>query len=421
MTSKGWRRLSVLAFGATALLYAAASVLQVLISRRLQEDLLVEDGQLGVLTFSAVTFAFPLVGFLLARRQPANPIGWILLGVGLLWGLRAFWFDGYLRWTLLVEPGSLPWPEVVGSLAFPLWAPWIGLLGTFLILLFPDGRLPSPRWRPVAWASATSIALVYVLGVVRPGPVEQAPVHDLRNPFGIAALLPVTPAQDAVVLLLPLCILGCAAASIVRFRRARDVERLQLKWLAAAGGIVAGGYAVLMGTGAYEALTAQAGPPPAWLEVLLEVYFLSFVLIPLAIGVAVSRHGLYGIDRLVSRTLSYAVVSGTLLAVYVTVVAAVSRLTPRGSSLAVAASTLAVAGLFQPLRQRVQVRVDRRFNRTRYDTERTLEEFRLRLREEVDLDAVRTDLLAVVEQAVQPRSLGLWLRTPALPLAATRR
>jgi hypothetical protein len=407
------RRLGGAAFGTILLLYAGATVFHVLIARRLGEGLVVHEGALSVLLFSALTFAFPLVGFLLTRKQPSNAIGWILLGTGLLWGLRAFWFDGYLRWTLLVQPGSLPWPEVVGSLTFPLWAPWIGLMGTFLILLFPDGRLPSSRWRPLAWASGTSIVLVYLLGVVRPGPVEQAPVDDLRNPFGIAALLPVTPELDAVVLLLPLCVLGCAAAVIVRFRRARDVERLQLKWLAAAGGLVAGGYAVLMATGAYEALTQQTGSTPAWLEIVMEVYFLSFVLIPLAIGIAVSRHGLYGIDRLVSRALSYALVTASLLGVYLAVVTAVSSLTARGDSVAVAASTLAVAALFQPLRRRVQARVDRRFNRTRYDAAQTVDQFRLRLRDEVDLDAVRDDLLAVVRSTVQPEAAGLWLRPEA--------
>ncbi|MBA3233602.1 MAG: hypothetical protein H0T17_06615 [Propionibacteriales bacterium] len=362
MTAPVLRRLAGAAFAACVLLLVATDVLQILIADELGKSLIVTNGELGVPLFSLVLFTFPLVGFLLARRQPSNAIGWLLLGIGLCWGIRGCFFDGYLTWTLVVHPGSLPLPDLVGALTFPLWVPGIGLIGSFLVLLFPDGSLPSARWRPVAWISAAVIASLYLLGVVRPGPVEQAPVGDLDNPLGIHALAPILPALDALALLLPLCIVACAVALIVRFRRSVGVQRLQLKWLATAGAFVACGYLVVMFASAYAAVT-HAGPAPGWFGFLVETYFLSLALIPVAIGVAVLKHGLYGIDRLISRTVSYAVITGTLLAVYVSLVTVATRFTPSSNSLSVAASTLAVAALFQPLRRRVQTVVDRRFNR----------------------------------------------------------
>ncbi len=187
------------------------------------------------------------------------------------------------------------------------------------------------------------------------------------------------------------------------------MERLQLKWLALAGAIVGCGYLFFTLTSAYAEL-ADAGPVPEWLDVASSLLILAFVLIPLSIGIAVLRHGLYGIDRLISRTVSYLAITFTLLVVYVVVVTLVTRLTPSGSSLAVAVSTLVVAALFQPLRRRVQARVDRRFNRGRYDAEQTVAAYTSRLRDQVDLDAVSSDLLDVVHDTLQPASAGLWLR-----------
>ena len=412
MTTRQLRGLAVATFAATVLLYLAADALQIVMASQLGESVLYPDGEIGAVPFSLVILAFPLVGFLLTRQQPTNAIGWLLLGVGLCWAVRAFWFDGYLRWTLTAHPGSLPGAGAVGALSFPLWIPSIGLMGTFLILLYPNGRLPSPRWRPVAWASALSMLGLYLPSVVRPGPVEQAPVPDLANPFAVDALLPAVPVLDGLVLTLPLCIVACAAGLVMRFRRSRGIERLQLTWLATAGGFIAFGYLLWMLVGAYAAVVG-AGDLPRWFSYVSDALFLSFVLIPVAVWVAVLKHGLYGIDRLISRSVSYVIVTGTLLGVYVAIVTGLSRLTPNGSSLALAGSTLAVAALFQPLRRRVQARVDRRFNRARYDADRTVDAFTRRLRDEVDLDAVRADLLLVVRETVQPATVGLWLRTSA--------
>lgn len=402
------RTLALVAFWASGLLFVATDIVHVLIALELDQSLLFTNGELGFLPLSLVIFTFPVVGVLLTRRDPTNAVGWLLLGVGLCWAVRGFLFDGYLRWAIDIRPGSLPGAGLVGALSFPLWIPMVGLIGTFLILLFPDGALPSPRWRPLARGCAVVMVGLYVATVVRPGPVQQAPVDDLRNPLALDALAPVAPLLDGSVLLLPLCILGCAAGLVVRFRRSRGVERLQLKWLATAGAFFASGYLVLMGGSAWAALT-DAGPPPQWFHVAADLYFLSFALIPAAIGVAVLRHGLYEIDRLVSRTVGYAVASGTLAVVYAALVTIIGRLVPSGGSVTVAASTLAVAALFQPLHKRVQDVVDRRFNRARFDAEHTVQEFSRRLRSEVELEAVCADLMRVVQSTVDPAAAGIWL------------
>ena len=347
-----------------------------------------------------------LSGLLIAVREPGNRIAWLLLGLGALIGVVGV-AEPYTDYGLRIAPGSLPAADVVAAVTGALWVPTIGISGTFLILLFPDGRLPSPRWRPVAWASGLTMAALVVVFVFSPGELEE--FEDVPNPLGIGVLGPLL--QIALVLLpmLPLCMLACAAGLVVRFRRSSGVQRLQLKWLASAGAVVATSYLAMMLVSYYYD-TVQRSATPGWLTLVQNTAVLTFVLLPLSIAVAVSRHGLYGIDRLLSRTVSYALVTGALLVLYVGLVTSISRLTPRSSSWAVAASTLAVAAAFQPLRRRVQARVDRRFNRARYDAERTVEAFRAQLRDEVDLDAVRSELLAVVHQTVQPAGAGLWLR-----------
>jgi len=407
------RVLAWIAFALSAVALASTVVVQVLIGLHPERaDAQNSDGGVATSVFAAAFFTFSLVGFLIVRRRPPHAIGWLMIGVGLCWILRGFFFDSCLVWTLTVRPSSLPGAPVVGALTFPLWGPAVGLMGTFLILLFPDGRLPSPRWRPLAWVSAAVVVLLYASDLVWPGPVQQAPVPNLRNPFAIDALTPVLPALSALVLVLvlALCMVGSAVAAVSRFRRSRGEERLQLKWLAAAGALVGFGYLVFTAFSAYTALTG-AGPVPGWAELVLSVLILSFALIPLAIGAAVLNHGLYGIDRLISRTVSYATITFMLLAVYVVLVTLVSRLTPSGSALAVASSTLVVAALFQPLRRRVQARVDRRFNRGRYDAELTVAAYTGRLREQVDLDTVSSELLRVVHDTLQPASTHLWLRS----------
>lgn len=377
---------------------------------RVLDTSVVSDGLLS-LSF----FAMPLSGLLIARRDPSNRIAWLLLAIGAVVGLGSV-AEPYATYGVATSPDSLPAAGVVAAVNNGLWIPVIGMAGTYLILLFPDGRLPSPRWRPVAWASGLTMGLLIVAFVFRPGPLElyDSPVH---NPLGVSATKPVLDALFLLLPVLPLCMLASAGALVTRFRRSRGVERLQLKWLATAAALVASTYLTSMIVSfSYNAMSG--GTYPGWLDVLQSGSVLSFGLIPLSIGIAILRHGLYEIDRLISRTVSYAVLTGTLLAVYLGIVSTASRLVLEGNSLAVAAATLAVAGLFQPLRRRVQAAVDRRFNRSRYDAERTVEVFRARLREEVDLDTVRTDLLDVVQQTMQPASAMMWLRTESVERAS---
>ncbi len=367
----------------------------------------------GELAFLVVVATFPLVGLLILRRQPRNTVGWLLQGVGFLWGLSMV-ADIYATYGLLVDPGSLPGADVVEGAAQGSWAPGIGLMGTFLILLYPDGHLPTPRWRPVAWLSAVTIVVVTTTIALLPGRMDESAVPDTRNPIGLEGAAPVLDVVLAVFLpLLPLCILACAVSLVRRFRRSHGVERLQLKWLATAGAVVAVLYLLTMAGSFLTATTAFADGSPLWVTTLQTVSILSFALLPVAIGIAVLRHGLYGIDVVINRTLVYGSLTVTLAGVYVGSVLllqlVLSPVTSQ-SDLAVAGSTLVVAALFRPARTRIQSAVDQRFYRSRYDAARTLEAFTSRLRHELDLDAVGNDLRTTVDETVQPAHLSLWLR-----------
>ena len=371
------------------------------------------EGVAGDLLFALSVMAFPLVGLLIVRRQPRNRIGWLLQGIGLVWGLTIT-ADNYARYGLVVNPGALPGPDVVAALNEGSWAPGIGLMGTFLVLLYPDGRLPSPRWRPVAWLSGIAMLGSTVAITVQAGPLEESPVPDLANPIAWDT------GQSAVELallvflpLLPLCIVACAVALVLRFRRSHGVERLQLKWLAAAGAAVALMFLLTMTAVLVHDTGAFAGEHPGWLKAMETLSNLSFVLPPAAIGVAVLRHRLYELDLVINRALVYATLTAVLAGVYLGSVLLLqlllSPLTEQ-SDLAVAGSTLAVAALFGPLRLRIQRAVDRRFYRSRYDAARTMEAFAARLRHELDVDAVGADLRAVARETMQPERVSLWLR-----------
>ncbi len=368
-------------------------------------------GRVGDGAFGLVVLTFPLVGLLILRLHPRNTIGWLLMGIGLVWGLGLL-ADHYASYGLLVAPGSVPGPLVVAALNEGTWAPAIGLMGTFLILLYPDGRLPSPRWRAVAWLSAVTMVITPVAIDFLPGRLEESPVPNVVNPLGWETGQPVLTILLVVFLpLIPLCIVACAVALVRRFRRSHGIERLQLKWLATAGAVVAATYVVTM---ASTLLTETApGVADGWVEVLQTVSILSFVLLPIAIGMAILRHRLYDIDVVISRALVYGSLTATLAGVYLgTVLLLQLVLNPvtRESDLAVAGSTLAVAGLFRPARARIQASVDRQFFRSRYDAARTLDAFASRLRHELDLDAVAIDLRAAVHETVQPAHVSLWVR-----------
>ena len=343
------------------------------------------------------------VGAVLASRRPAHPVGWLLVGLGLsltVWGL-AF---GYTRYGLVARPGALPAASYLAGFHNGVVMIWLSCAG-FVLLLTPTGSLPSPSWR--WWARvAAAAAVVWLLGsVVHPAPLYPE-YPSIGNPLAVPVLpgplLDVAiPIAGAVVLVA----LVVGAASLVgRFRRARAVERQQLRWLALAAGLTA--LALLI---AIAALTMDDSGSNL-LDAALGV---CVALLPLATGAAILRYRLYDLDRIVSRTLAYGLLTVLLASAYAGVVLGLGRLLPQGSSLVVAAATLAVAAVFQPARRRVQQAVDRRFNRRRYDAARTIAAFSDRLRQQVDLDTLTAELLAVVEETVQPTRASLWLRPPA--------
>jgi hypothetical protein len=344
------------------------------------------------------------VGAVLASRRPAHPVGWLLLGLGLsltLWGLTF----GYTWYGLVARPGALPAAGYLAGFHLGLTLIWLSCAG-FVLLLTPTGKLPSRRWR--WWARvAAAAAAVWLLGsVVHPAPLYPE-YPGIGNPLAIPVLP--RPLLDAAIPLagaVVLVALVVGAGSLVgRFRRARGVERQQLRWLALAAGLAAvallAAVATLMGDLGSNPLDAALGVCAA--------------LLPLATGAAILRYRLYDIDRIISRTLAYGLLTVLLGGAYAGVVLGLGRLLPQDSSLVVAAATLAVAGAFQPARRRIQQVVDRRFNRRRYDAAQTIAGFSARLREELDLDALTVELLAVVDQTMQPTQAWLWLRPPQAP------
>jgi cytochrome b subunit of formate dehydrogenase len=357
----------------------------------------------------ATVLAFPVAGVLIVTRRPENRIGWLLLAIGVGWGVSNA--TSYSDYALRLHH-PLPGAAALAAIGSSFWIVPIGLMGTFLILLFPDGRLPGPRWRPVAWVSGTAIVIGIFAGVLMPGSLKDAGYPGTTNPYGVQSLATVVDDAKLAIILVPLMMVASAAALIVRFRRARGHARLQIKWLAAAAGFVAVSYLVVEMTSVILYPSSQHAP--AWLIVLQTVVLLSFGLIPAAIGIAILRHRLFDIDLIVRRTLVYAVLVACLAGIYLAGVYAIEALvrsvSGSSSTVAVTLSTLAVALAFQPLRHRIQVAVDRRFYRAGYDAGRTLDAFSVRLRDQIDLDTLSSDVLAVVGEALHPAHAALWLR-----------
>jgi hypothetical protein len=350
-----------------------------------------------------LAISFPLVGAVVAARRPQNPLGWIFCAIGIWYGLTILG-EAYGIYTLRTAPGSLPGGGLMSWLGNWAWAPALGLFMTFALLLFPDGRLPSHRWRPVAWLSAASIVLICVPGGAWSWPQRGVGLVE-SNQEGLEHAPRLVPLLgQAGILLMLLCGLASAVALLVRFRRSRGVERQQLKWFAFAGVVTVAGIVLIILPISYGLIS------PVSVLVALPV----LVSMPVAAGVAIVRHRLYDIDRIINRTLVYGLLTTLLAAVYAGLVlilgqvfGGVGRDPP---SWAVAGATLAVAALFQPARRRIQAVVDRRFNRRKYNASKTVEAFSVRLRDEVDLDALAAELLAVADQTMQPTTVSLWLR-----------
>jgi hypothetical protein len=354
----------------------------------------------SILVLAAVSAASS--GAILASRQPHHPVGWLLLAFGLVVQALTSAAEGYARYGLLARPGTLPAATYLAVLASVTFIPGLGCVG-FILLLTPTGSLPSPRWRRWAWIAAAvpaAFVVAWLLGM--PAVDPESVLHAVRNPFAIAALegpLRVVAGVTAPLTALTLVVAGWSLVG--RFRRARGTERQQLRWLSFAAALAP-----------LAVLVMYAGVLTENLELAGWAVGLFLALLPLAISAAIARYRLYDLDRIISRTLAYGLLTALLGLGYAAVVLGLGRLLPEGSSLVVATATLAVAVVFQPARRRLQQAVDRRFNRRRYDAANTIAAFSARLRQHTDLDALTAELLAVVEQTMQPTRAWLWLRAP---------
>jgi hypothetical protein len=379
--------------------------------------------------FLAVALDFTLVGALVASRRPTNPIGWISLAAGL--ALALFSAAGeYAIYACVSQPTSLPGAMVAAWLREWIWVPFVGLVGTYLVLLFPDGRLPSRGWRVVAGLAVVALVFSSLSKAFFPGRLEETPGVAIANPFGIEA------AKEALVLLgtigfslLPLCFLASAVSMLIRFRRSRGIERQQLKWFVSAAALLAVTFAatavpwlvlgVLSDQGA-PFLSGQRTPSLA-LKLTQDITSLTFAGLPLAAGIAILRYRLYAIDLLINRTLVYGSLTVLLVLVYFGGVAATEAIfraltgQVQQPQLAIVVSTLVIAALFNPIRRRIQTFIDRRFYRRKYDAAKTLDIFSAKLRDETDLDALSEDLVAVVRETMQPAHVSLWLHTDPAP------
>jgi hypothetical protein len=342
------------------------------------------------------------VGAVVAARRPAHPVGWLLLGIALSLTATAATAQ-YFVYGLLVRPGALPAARYAALYQPATTFTALTLIG-FVLLLTPTGSLPSPRWRwPARVMAATPAVLVLVVTLVG-GPVDPR-YQALGGPFDLRGLDGVLLAANRTALAVTVVGLGAAAVSLVgRFRHARGVERLQLGWVALA--------AVLVGLGAVGVLCSLAvGGSAAGILFSVGVGC-CLVVPPVATGAAVLRYRLYDLDRIVSRTLAYGLLTVLLGGGYALVVLGLGQLLGRDSPLVVAGATLAVAALFGPARRRIQAAVDRRFNRRRHNTAERIAAFGDRLHQQVDLDTLTVELLAVVDQTMQPTQVSLWLRPP---------
>jgi hypothetical protein len=355
-------------------------------------DLMTLDPLLVVAGVSAAT-----VGAVVASRRPAHPVGWLLLAFGLFLGATGA-TAGYGPYGLLVRPGALPAASLL-AWYYPAFATAALACMGFVMLLTPTGSLPSPRWR--WWARVAAAAPLAGLLAVPLVPPPLGSYQALDSPFDLHTLDGVLLVTDQVTLAVTIVAIMVAAGSlVVRFRRARGVERQQLRWVALA--------AALAGLAAAVALPALALGATGLIGSVAAQFCVA--VLPVAVGAAVLRYRLYDLDRIISRTLGYGLLTVLLGGGYAGVVLGLGQLLGRDSSLVVAAATLAVAAAFQPARRRIQRVVDRRFNRRRYDAAQTIAAFSARLRQQVDLDTLTAELLAVVAQTMQPTSVSLWLR-----------
>jgi hypothetical protein len=356
-----------------------------------------------------VPVSFSIIGAIIASRLPANPLGWLFCAAACVAAVDHFSAE-YALYALLAQPTSLPAGEALAWLASWAWILYAGCIALSL-LLFPNGRPPSSRWRWLAWLSVFLTIAGAVWVAFSPGVIGN--LGSIRNPLGIEGL----PSGFKPVQTIMLALLFVAALStlVVRLRRARGIERQQIKWPAFTVVVVAGS-SFLSDTAISEAIGLR------WLEWAGYVIFIPALIgFPISIGIAIVRYRLYDIDILINRTLVYGALSATLALIYfggvATTQAIFRALTGQQEQpqLAIVISTLLIAALFNPLRRRIQRFIDRRFYRRKYDARKTLEAFSAKLRDETDLDALSDDLVGVVKETMQPSRISLWQRPDTPP------
>jgi hypothetical protein len=370
--------------------------------RSLRDDLF---GGVGGASFVVLSLAYACVGAVVAARVPKNPIGWMFCVTGLAYGLSMLSYQ-YARYGLYATAEPLAGANAAAALPTE---PIAGLLGLTL-LLFPDGHLPSRSWRPAAAALVLAIVLLAVTDVLRPGPLDE-PFATVSNPLGVARWRSPIDGLNVAGWILVLIGTALAAASVVvRLRRAHGHERQQLKLVLAVGAVVAAVTTVDM--------SGWLVWPDGRLQLRIGLIGLSFAAFPVAAGVAILRYRLYDIDVVINRALVYGALTATLAAAYLTSVLLLQLILQpltADSGLAIAASTLAVAALFRPARARIQALVDRRFYRRRYDSQRTLEAFAARARDEIGLEALSSELRGAVAETMEPAHVSLWIRPQRFP------
>jgi len=348
--------------------------------------------------YTLAFLTFPAVGALIVTYRPENPIGWIFCAVtSAVFGFAA---EQYAIYATSTRPGSLPagvWVAWLGS-----WSgdPGYAIPFTFTLLLFPSGRLPSARWRPFAWLAGGYIALDTLFAAFTPGPISEN-IAWVNNPAGIEQLADASRLFHMIGPLFFVLVLGCVLSVLLRFRRAQGTERQQIKWFA---------FATIM-----VVLLVLLEVVLRTLPVLLEevLFSIAIAALPIAVGIAILRYRLYDIDIIIRRTLIYSLLTVTLGLVYLGCIVVLQRLVVPalgGSELAIVASTLAIAALFNPLRRRIQNLIDRRFYRRKYDAAKVLTAFAATARDETDLDVLAAAMLRVVDETVQPEFVGLWIK-----------
>jgi hypothetical protein len=354
--------------------------------------------------------SFATVGALVASRQPGNAIGWIFCYLGLSFPLAGAG-EEYALYALVTEPGSLPGGEGLVWLTALLGGPIVFAVFALVFLLFPDGRLLSRRWRLVVWLDLIAVVCLFAWAF-EPEPLGNLGLVRLANPFGVEGLAALLGKLGMVGLFMTLAVAVAGGISLVlRFRRARGVERQQLKWFAFSGVVFCAVFAI-----GPVLWYLPESPGTEWIWTVL--FLVGASTIPVAVGISILRYRLYEIDLIINRTLVYGALTALLVGVYVGSIVVLQgllrALTGQESQLAIVASTLAVAALFNPLRRRIQSFIDRRFYRRKYDARKTLEAFSAKLRDETDLEALNSELVGVVRETMQPAHVSLWLR-PELP------